>query len=105
MSQLRALLSRLGVTQAWAAPGALTMRVDSAFVPDPLLLWQAMHESDPRLQIPQRPLNTLLMQGTWASERALLRDAVLTFRKVVARLDQLQTEQQQKDTEKTRPEA
>ncbi|MBR6953527.1 MAG: transcription-repair coupling factor [Clostridia bacterium] len=105
VSQLRALLSRLGVTQAWAAPGALTMRVDSAFVPDPLLLWQAMHESDPRLQIPQRPLNTLLMQGTWASERALLRDAVLTFRKVVARLDQLQTEQQQKDTEKTRPEA
>ena len=95
VSQLRALLSRLGVTQAYAAPGAFTMKVDSNFVPDPLLLLRAMRETDPRLMIPQRPLNTLLMRGTWDSERALLRDAVLTFRKVTARLDQLLAEQKQ----------
>ncbi len=97
VSQLRALLSRLGVTQAYAAPGALTMRVDSHYVPDPLILLQAMRDTDPRLAIPQRPLNTLLLRGTWDSERALLRDAVVTFRKLMPRLDRLLAEQKARE--------
>ncbi len=82
VSQLRALLSGIGATQARYVDGALQVRVDSRFVPDPLKLMNAMQKADARLSIAQRPQNTILLKGRWRDERALLTDAVRVFRKV-----------------------
>ncbi|MBR3494306.1 MAG: transcription-repair coupling factor [Clostridia bacterium] len=96
VSQFRAMLSRLGITQARREGGALMMRVDSRFVPDPLLLMQAMWETDRRLTVPQRPQNTLLWKGSWADDTTLLKEAIPVFRRLLARLDELEAEQKKK---------
>ena len=89
VSQLRSLLSRIGVSQARCVDGNLQLKIDSRYVPDPILLLQAMKETDPRLSIPARPINTILMQGRWASETELLKEAVKVFKKLDDRLEKL----------------
>ena len=99
VSRLRSLLSRIGVIQIRCAENGLQLKVDSQFVPDPMRLLQAMRETDRRLSIPPRPVNTILLQGTWPTEADALQDAIRVFRKVNERLDELDKEQKSETTE------
>ncbi len=91
VSQMRALLNRLGVSQVRRADNGLTMKVDSRYVPDPMLLLQAMRETDPRFSIPPRPINTILLSGSWKSDADAMREALPLFRRLTARVDELTT--------------
>ena len=99
VSRLRSLLSRIGVSQIRSTEAGLQLKVDSHYVPDPMRLLQAMKETDRRLSIPPRPVNTILLKGTWSSETDALHDALQVFRRLNEKLDELEKEQESKTTE------
>ncbi len=99
VSRLRSLLSRIGVSQIRTAENGLQLKVDSQFVPDPMKLLQAMRETDRRLSIPPRPVNTVLLQGTWPSDTEALHDALQVFRRLNEKLDELEKEEEANLTE------
>ncbi|MBR4457889.1 MAG: transcription-repair coupling factor [Clostridia bacterium] len=92
VSQLRAILNQLGVSQVRRTEQGLLLKVDSRYVPDPMLLLRAMKETDPRLSIPPRPINTILLSGTWISDDEAMRESLPIFRKLAARVESLTQE-------------
>ena len=98
VSRLRGLLNRLGVSQARCAENGMHLKVDSRYVPDPMLLLQAMKAADGRLSILQRPANTILLKGAWPTETDALRDGVQVFRRVCAELDALEKARETEET-------
>ncbi len=92
IAQLRALANRLGINQVLYRTGALVCKLDSRYVPDPLLLVKAMTETDKRLLLTPPPSATLQLKDGRLAERDMLPESVKVLKKLVARLDQLLAE-------------
>lgn len=89
VAQMRYLCNRLGILSVVSRQGVLTMRIDNRFVPEPMVLLQAMKDTDPRLSVAPTGPSAILLQAKQPNDRALLSEGLRVMRRLTARVDEL----------------
>ena len=89
IAQLRALANRVGASQVLYRKGALTLRLDDRYIPDPMALLQAMTDTDKRLSLSAQKPTALLLKEPRLLERDMLREGVKVLARLTARMDAL----------------
>ena len=89
IAQLRALANRVGASQVLYRKGALTLRLDDRYIPDPMALLQAMTDTDKRLSLSAQKPTALLLKEPRLQERDMLREGVKVLTRLTARMDAL----------------
>ena len=89
IAQLRALANRVGASQVLYRKGALTLRLDDRYIPDPMALLQAMTDTDARLSLSAQKPTALLLKEPRLQERDMLREGVKVMTRLTARMDAL----------------
>ncbi len=89
VSHLRYLVNRLGITQVSQRGDSLVMRMDERFVPDPLLLLNAMRQTDPRLTLTPTTPTSMLLKGVRGTPYDALKEALRVMRLLDHQVDSL----------------
>jgi len=72
IAQLRAVTRKLGVNHLFLRPDGLHLRLDNQYMPDPIVLYTAAADTDPRLVFSLRqPPEMLLRQADMTAEAAM----------------------------------
>ncbi|HNX61465.1 MAG TPA: transcription-repair coupling factor [Candidatus Limiplasma sp.] len=72
IAQLRAVTRKLGVNHLFLRPDGLHLRLDNQYMPDPIVLYTAAADTDPRLVFSLRqPPEMLLRQADMSAETAM----------------------------------
>ena len=86
IAQLRALANALGVMSVAWRKGDLVMRVDSRYMPDPVLLLRAMQDTDGRLLANHTAPAAIILRDPRLQERDMLREAVAVLKRLTERV-------------------
>ena len=92
VSQLRALCNRIGVSRVSRGKPGAVMRLDERYVPEPVLLFRAMSETDERLSLTQGSVVALTLKNAGRTDREMLSDLLKVVRTLNGRLDELAAE-------------
>ncbi len=95
IAQLRALSNSLGVSQVLYRKGMLVMKMDERCIPDPVALFRAMDDTDPRLTFSTQKPTSLLLKDPRLLERDMLREGVRVLKLLTARLKDYQQPEEQ----------
>ena len=93
IAQLRALANRVGASQVLYRKGALTLRLDDRYIPDPMALLQAMTDTDKRLSLSAQKPTALLLKEPRLQERDMLREGVKVLKQLCGQVDALREAQ------------
>ena len=99
ISELRALCNRVGIQQVMMRQGVLQMRMDGRYVPKPMLLFQSMRETDPRLAFTRGAQTAMVLKDRWPSEAHALKDVLRVMQRLNRRLDELIQEDKRQSAE------
>ncbi len=95
VSQLRYLACSLGISQVIRKGDRVLMRMEDAYVPDPIRLMEAMRQTDPRLALTPTTPTSMVLKGVTGNEMAVLRtclNVLGTLCEKVAALEKAQKE-------------
>lgn len=93
VSQLRYLCNREGISQVSHRSESLVMRLDSHYVKDPLMLLNAMRETDTRMQLVERPVPAITIRYPGIKDRELLPEALKLMRLLSQKMDEKRAQQ------------
>ena len=79
--------------------GALTMRLDGRYIPDPMAFINAAKETDPKLAFVRAPKEAMVLNGKWHSEADVLKVAIRMMKRICARLDEMKLAEKEEKTE------